>query len=322
MINLRAFSGKEELDLKSGKDVVVHFPKNGSDKAMNLFYGKEDYKGNVDWELEEKSTYRIKNNIVIWYTKYDDLNEDTGNLIDGSSPYWITDKHFDFTEKEIEYLLNKTVHAHYILFDDGEMQFVEMRGSKIKKSLENKIIQKVKTFPQCKPYTREGVPIDMPGHFKIWSEVIPPKYQSNKDYLKSIESKMNKKGSTKGLKLAELQYYIFDSKKLGWMNCDLFIEQGKEIIDYLVKVPESKNVFTKIIFRDYKTVMTGDQEKNIFKFETFPLNEPIKVVVIDEKKGKPYLEIIDTIVTSEILEVKKLNQYSLSEMKEKLKELD
>lgn len=324
MINLKAYSGKEQLNLESGKSVVVHFPKKETDKEMNLFYGKEKYNGDVEWELEEASTseYTLRDSIVPWLTKYNNLDNEHLYLDSGNIWFRELPKIFNLKERDKKELINNAVDLHYVVNTNGQLIYKRTAGSRVSNRLTNKLEKVVLSFPKCKPYTVNGVPIDMPGWFRIWTKVIPPKYQTNKSYLNSIEEKMTKKGSTKGLKLAELQYYIFDSKKLGWMNCDLFIEQGKEVIDYLVKVPESKNVFTKIIFKNYNSVMTGDQEKNIFKFETFPLDEPIKVVVIDEKRGKPYLEIIDTIVTSNILEVNELSQYTLDEMKDKLKELD
>ena len=178
----------------------------------------------------------------------------------------------------------------------------------------------MKSFPNCKPYTREGDPIDMRGWFKIWTKVIPPKYKSKGGYINAIESKLVE-DSSKGLEIAELQYYIFDSRKLGWMNCDRFINPSSERINYIVKVPKSKNVFTKLIFTEYNTVMTGNEKRGKFIFEDLPINESVKIVVLDEKRGKPLMKIVDSKITKEPLEVKNLTEYTLEELKEKLKEI-
>ncbi len=322
MINLEAKSNGKDLFLT--KDMVVHFPKN-KNKAddMNLFYGKKDSTGVTEWEIEEESTYRLRNHIEPWYTKYEGIDHGMMNLWNGGYYYDTTHQHFNFSEKEIEELLNKTVDAKYILFADSEMYFTKIEGSRISRKLRSKITKRVKDFPKCKPYTIKGEPIDMEGFFKIYTTVIPPKYQSKENYLKSIEQKLNNSnGKKETLELAELQYYIFDSRNLGWMNCDRFINSNTEKTDLIVQVPKSKNVFVKIIFRNYKTVMTGVEKRKRFIFKDLPIGEPIKIVVLDEKKGKPQLKIVDSIVSKEPINVDNLKEYSLEELQAKLKELN
>jgi len=320
MINLNAFSRGNQLKLKYGKEVIVHFPKKGKSEEMNLFYGQVDSTEIIEWELEKSSTYRLKNEIVVWYTKYEFLDDSMLYIHDGRRVYDTVYQHFNFTDSEIEELLNKTVDAKYIIYDDGEMEFMKIEGSKTSRKLRKKIREKVKSFPNCKSYTREGDPIDMRGWFKIWTKVIPPKYKSKGGYINAIESKLVE-DSSKGLEIAELQYYIFDSRKLGWMNCDRFINPSSERINYIVKVPKSKNVFTKLIFTEYNTVMTGNEKRGKFIFEDLPINESVKIVVLDEKRGKPLMKIVDSKITKEPLEVKNLTEYTLEELKEKLKEI-
>lgn len=321
MINLSARSNGKDLQLT--KDVVVHFPKNKNEENMNLFYGISDSTGIMEWEIEEASTYRLQNRIQAWYTKYDFIDDTRLRLINGKSYIDTAHQHFNFSEKEIEELLNKTVDAKYILFYDSEMYFTKIEGSKISRKLRRKIKNRVKDFPKCKPYTINGESIDMEGFFKIWTEVIPPKYKSKENYLKSIEKKLSDSNEKKSsIELAELQYYIFDSRNLGWMNCDRFINSNAKKTDLIVKVPKSKNVFVKIIFKNYKTVMTGIEKRKKFIFKNLPIGEPIKIVVLDEKKGTPRLQIVDTSVSKESIEIKNLTEYSLEELQEKLRELN
>jgi hypothetical protein len=323
MIELKAYSNNDELELRFDKDLIVHFPKKGINQNMNLFYGVSDSSDIVEWKLEESSTYRLLNIIQIWYTKYEFIDYSTLYLSNGRNAQDTLYQHFDFTEDEIEELLNKTVDATYFIFDDGEMEFMQIKGSKISRKLKEKITKKVKSFPRCKPYTIEGDPIDMPGFFKTFTKVIPPKYKSKENYIAQLEDKLKASNSTKkGLELAELQYYIFDSRNLGWMNCDKFIDSLSERIDYVVEVPRSKNVFAKIVFRNYKTVMTGNEKSGKFIFENLPLDEAVKIVVIDEKRGKPLLKIVDTKTSKKPIEILKLTEYTFEELQEKLKELN
>jgi hypothetical protein len=122
--------------------------------------------------------------------------------------------------------------------------------------------------------------------------------------------------------VAELQYFIFDSKKLGWMNCDQFVNPNPIKTDFVVKVPKSDNVFVKIVFTNYKTVMIGNEKKGSFTFNNLPLEEPVKVVVIDERDGNTLLSITDTKIAKKKYKIATLQPVTLEKLKQTLKELN
>lgn len=321
MINLKAYSAGSELSLANAKEVVVHFPKNGNTKEMNLFYGEKDTNQVIKWEIEEASTYRLLENIHPWFTKYEGLDDENLTL-DNNEPWWIVlPRLFNLTEEEKTLLLNKTVDLNYKVDRNGNLIFENTTGSKISRNLRIRLEGVAKNFPKCKPYTVNGKPIDMPGFFKVYARVIEPKHVNRMDYLEAIERKIGN-GSSRSLDIAELQYYIFDSKKLGWMNCDRFINATKEKVNFTVRVPKSNNVFAKIVFSNYKTVMTGDEGNNKFVFNNLPLGEPLKIIVLDQQNGSPLLKIVDTIVQREPIRVDGLQEYTLTDLKVKLKELN
>ena len=322
MINLRAFSKGNELQLKKGKEVVVHFPKNQDSIQMNLFYGKKDSTQIIEWELEKASTYQLVDTIIPWLIKYEYLDDQHLYLATGEIWLDVLPGIFNLSEEDKEELLNKSVNLNYTVFKNGELRYKNITGSKISRRLKKKLVKVVRNFPPCKPYTRKGVPFDMEGHFQVYTKVRRPKYEGKEGYLAKIEERFKGEDeNTSALEIAELQYYIFDSKSLGWMNCDRFINPSSERINYTVKVPKSKDIFVKIVFTDYNTVMTGNEIRGKFIFEDLPINESVKVVVLDEKRGKPQLKIVDSKTTREPFEVKNLTEYTLEELKEKLKEI-
>tara|TARA_B110000211_G_scaffold233035_1_gene298171 strand:+ start:1040 stop:2368 length:1329 start_codon:yes stop_codon:yes gene_type:complete len=338
MIELQAYSKGEQLEVDYDKSIVVHFPKQSQTDSMRLFYGSGKSHGGGDsveeyvevikndmitWSLEESSVPKIENRIQYWYTDFDDLDDSSLYLSDGRSAYDTIKELFNFSQKEKEYFLNKTSKVQYDIDKEGKLHYDEVDGSVITKKMERKLANVVKLFPLCKPYTVKGELVDMPGHFQIWSEIKPAKFLSNNGYLKQIEKKMSSSDTSKSaISVAELQYYIFDSKQLGWMNCDQFINPNPIKEDFVVSVPKSENIFVKIIFKNYKTIMIGDEEKGKFTFKDLPIDEPVKVVVIDEKDGKPLLKITDTKTSGTAFKIETLDPVSLSELQEKLKELD
>ena len=63
-------------------------------------------------------------------------------------------------------------------------------------------------------------------------------------------------------------------------------------------------------------------KKGKFIFKDLPIDEEVKVVVIDEKDGKPLLRIIDTQTSGTTFKIEKVEPVTLVELQEKLKELD
>ncbi len=343
MIEVRAYSKGNQLSLGHGKLLVAHFPKQDQTDSMRLFYGnqgsneafdevsdvtkstKEQNTNNnqaIAWDLEESSVPKTKINIDPWYHKYDGV--DNQHLIFLDNTYWYDTlpQIFNFSDEEVKYFLNKTSKVHYNVSKKGELKYTKINGSTIRKSTKNKLEKIAKNFPIVKPYTIKKQPIDMPGWFQIWSAVIPPKYMDNDNYLKQLESKIENSDSTKSnISVAELQYYIFDSKKMGWMNCDQFVNPNPIQTDFRVKVPKSDKVFVKIVFTNYKTVMIGDEKKGAFIFDNLPLDEPIKVIVIDEKDGNTLVSITNTTISKKNYKVETLEKVSLSTLQKMLQEL-
>lgn len=324
MIELQAYADGEQLSLGYSRSLVVHFPRKIANDSMRLFYGDENgVDGKIGWELEESSVPVIKNRIEYWYHKYDGLDTDDLFLANGRFAYDTIEDMFNFSKKEKAYFLNKTTKVKYDIKKNGDLVYDEIGGSIISKKMAEKLEKVAKSFPDCKPYTIAGEQIEMSGWFQIWSEVKAPKYMNKENYLNQIENKISNNDSTQSsISVAELQYYIFDSKKLGWMNCDQFINPNPITTDFIVKVPKSENIFVKIIFTNYKTVMIGDEKKGKFTFENLPVDEPIKVIAIDEKDGKLLIIIENTKVSEVAFKLDKLEATTLEELKKQLAKLN
>jgi len=105
---------------------------------------------------------------------------------------------------------------------------------------------------------------------------------------------------------------------LGWMNCDQFINPNPVTTDFVVQVPKSENVFAKIIFKNYKTIMIGNEDPEFFTFEDLPLGEPVSVIVIDQEDEKVLFKIEETEISDEIFKIIDLQNGSLKGLKEAL----
>src|SRR5690606_7711509 len=81
MIHIEVSVGSQKKSLKYGKELIVHFPKNGNAaEDMQLFsqgfYDAQAGSSNaVVWQVEEEARSYEREHIWKWYTKYSDLDD-------------------------------------------------------------------------------------------------------------------------------------------------------------------------------------------------------------------------------------------------------
>ena len=183
MIHLEATSNGKILKLKEGKEFTVEIPNRKKMDGMNLFYGVPNTEGIMEWEeakpMEKKAPKKkfytsISNKpfpIPPTFGGY--INNPNLTLKNGVIVNEMAEQYFNFQSQDLKELLFKKVEAIYILHDDGDMDFLEFRGSRISENLKNKIISKIVSFPECKPYLRNNSPIHIEGIFTFMVDTIP-----------------------------------------------------------------------------------------------------------------------------------------------------
>ena len=121
---------------------------------------------------------------------------------------------------------------------------------------------------------------------------------------------------------ADMQYYVYNTTKLGWANCDMFTGYPKEnLVTVNVKLKPANNVDCKIIFRNRKVLLGANPGRNSFTIGGIPSGEPIWISVLKYSNGKAWLSITEANASAEE-NVPDFKEYSLAELKEKLKLLD
>lgn len=91
-----------------------------------------------------------------------------------------------------------------------------------------------------------------------------------------------------------LDYYLFDSYKLGWMNCDKYSPFIKSKNKLEVKLGK-KNAKVRMIFKNSKSIKPGVNTKNGKKSEFFALPDGEEVTLFGflEKNGEYFLGMKD-----------------------------
>jgi len=95
MLNLKAFAQDKEVEIQSGKKIVVHFPKRNGNKKMSLFYADESATDTSvnNWDID--TTDLVKRTLKLgsfgwWHPSIDDstgFNFTPKNFVD-TGYYW------------------------------------------------------------------------------------------------------------------------------------------------------------------------------------------------------------------------------------------
>jgi hypothetical protein len=323
MIKIEAFSNKRPLQLKSGKEITVHFPKNGNKKKMNLFSGEKNKQDQIIWNEEESNEGYIKDDIILWYQKYEGLDEASLLLADSSNAYrWINAK-MKLTPEEQDYLMFKDINLYYEVNPNGKLTNIHFK-KKVDRKFKKRILKIVNDIPLLLPYTIYGKTIVMEGHFKFGVEVIPPKYAQNKNYLNLIEKKypaFEKKDIT-DLSKVELHYYIFNSSKLGWLNVDRFVDDPSPKVNMSIKLKKPQDVMIKMIYKEFKSVVPPEFEGKTHYFNKVPEGKDITIMVIRYSE-----DIVEMSITKQKTKEGKVDKfnfkvYTMGELKKELEKLN
>lgn len=96
----------------------------------------------------------------------------------------------------------------------------------------------------------------------------------------------------------DITHYLFNASKLGWINCDRFINSKKIKIKFKVKVGKGTDIDVKMIFKNFKAVLPGKLENENYTFKKVPINEPVIIYAIKYENGQYYMALHDTTVSN------------------------
>lgn len=343
MINVLAYSNDQELKLKDGKKFIIHFPKDSSDskQQMNLFYGNDNGTTGLDWELDSNTLLKPTAFMNGWSTRgY--AGGDTsrrGFYFKGQTSDSIYDyfyKNFDNSKLKAtkEDLLDKLYEAEFTVTTEGKITNVNISemnydnaGNRILsgENADPYFYEYIQQIPQLEPfygYIGNGIlkPIDSRCSFYFSIGLYPPDYLENENYNNLFNRKYSsfKNNTITSINEAELNYYIFSSTKLGWINCDFFWETNDEKIDYMVKVDPRSNPNIKLVFKESKTILAGTLEGDTYVFRNVPVNRDIKIVAISFKGSQPLLGISLTKTDKQPFEKLEYRNFTLTDLEEEI----
>ena len=334
MVHLQAFCQGRELELKSGSNVIVHFPREqGESPPMSLFYpalGSSD-SAVVDWSVDTTALVKSVLKLGMWGYRWVSHDDSTAfefkpqNFVDTGyswNPMELYVDRFDFSEparKEIA-ALDKYAEVDFMINTTGRVSRPVVKD-KVSSGTRSELIRFVRNLPLLEPgVDRTGTVIEREGHLGIMDGGVVPLFRTDSAYVSSFNRKYARfeREPIKGMNDAELNYYIFSVSKLGWINCDRFLEAPGRI-DFAVV--GDKTIDLKLVFKDVKGVLKPEWVAGQFVFHDVPKGAPATVIAIDRRSPELLTAIQDVVVSDRPLSKLTFEQTTLAGLRGKLEAL-
>lgn len=124
----------------------------------------------------------------------------------------------------------------------------------------------------------------------------------------------------------EAESYLFNTKKLGWINCDRFYNDSTEKTDLVVHLdtplPEGYTTQAYLVFEDINSVMpVYSYDDLIFTANNIPIGSKVKLVVLGEMDKLFYLQIQELEITKSQVVGSSLSPCNIEALKERLAKL-
>jgi hypothetical protein len=118
---------------------------------------------------------------------------------------------------------------------------------------------------------------------------------------------------------SDLNFYVFNSSDLGWINCDRFDVESGEMVDVEVKSAFSDSCYVSMVFEDMNSVLLGINQGDKIVFNNVPKNREVKIVSVRCVNGKPDVSTVKTITSSQPVKMEKYEPLTIARLDEEFK---
>lgn len=120
----------------------------------------------------------------------------------------------------------------------------------------------------------------------------------------------------------DASYYVLKSSKLGWINCDRFINGRTKRIKYKLKIKNAEGANISMVFKSYNSILPSWYTNEVYDFQTVGANEDIVLVAIKRKNGKLYYDTIETKTKANPNVDFEFKEITIEELKSELEKLN
>jgi hypothetical protein len=116
------------------------------------------------------------------------------------------------------------------------------------------------------------------------------------------------------IKKDELDYFIFASNEMGWLNCDRFEEDPAAKIDFYVNCPSPNNTNISLAFEDFPGLLAGQNDNGQIVFHNVPKGKKVKIIGIDSGSATPTMCVASATLSSKPTDLKEFKPFTLRKL--------
>ena len=224
------------------------------------------------------------------------------------------------------------VYIEFIVDENGDTKDIKIKRG-VHPALDAEAMRVIASFPKWKPAILNAKNVKcryiFPMNFRIDAGAAtvgtpsnfnnnPTNYSATKqEYVKNVVENTTEIDE---VEIADLEYYVLNSAKLGWINCDRFIPAQKTE-RLAINETDQTNTTVRLVFKNINSVLGASYLNGEFVFKDFPANEPVVVVGFKKVGNKNFVAIEETSSNSKTLTLS-YKQVSLDELKATIEKIN
>lgn len=246
-------SGNEELEIREGKNMIIEMPQR-SVRKMELFYGEEDSAGNFNWvpagstiDMKEVTTTNTNDSILTWRTS---VTKEANRYIKESDFILL------YADSVMRARLDSICMNHASISREQELKImykpIIIRKGRVY-GAEERIEQAIMIRPD---YRR----LNIPKSTVVQDSVFV--YHSRPEYVKANENT--------DLSDQDILYYEpTEISKMGWINCDRFINPPGQMIPISLNFDPAEKIRVCKAYYIFKNINSCIRDQFIGSGEQF-----------------------------------------------------
>jgi TonB family protein len=289
-------SEDHNVKIRSKKDIKITLPKSPKAEEKQLFYGEKMSNGRINWTLPKPLEDDFNN---VGFT----IVEQNPEFPDGQAAL------FKFIEKKMVYpniawqnRIEGTVYVSFTVNRNGFINNVQVKRG-IGGGCNEEAVRLVKSMPRWKPAKRNGVAVPthytLPIRFRLNNKNLP-----TNDRLIEAPSALAFANDTakldKFFEMEDTREYIMNTQKLGWINCDRFLNlQNTQRTDFVVwnNKPDAEIC---LVFKNYRTIVGAWSNSGTkAHFTGIPIGQPVFIVATSPDGGHFNISVTETVISKD-----------------------
>lgn len=259
MVKINACSSKGKEEVVKGKSYKVYIPKKEGEyyNGDYMFDGERDKLGEVVWTLNQASVKPQRVTRIEILTNGSLISFGLGAFLDKYGSY-SDSTIFEYTPKEQSVLGKREI----------PIRFRKGKCYSAKNSFTNRIIKWSQQNDSLFYKGYERIDLFLRSNGK---EFRPLNIREGGKTRKEINSAIEKSNNIEGVDPMDLKYYVFNSDRIGWINCDKFAnlpDEDKQSL--IVQVPFEKDLNLMLFLKEYEASLRPRWRNGRAYFENLP----------------------------------------------------